>query len=180
MKARGRRCRQINNAKPKPFCHPVRTTTLPLNDPLMLPKLPRRAPDIPTRQQNRRLRPLIHRLRPPVPRHVRTHVPGTAAVDQHPAPLAPLLRRDRPRHARDAALAHRISRAGPAELLLPPLPDGAGEGFHEGGDVVDRLGRGEGGADGGGVLRVEVAGHAGHVDQAAAGADEGEEGARGG
>lgn len=53
---------------------------------------------------------------------------------------------------------------------------GGGECFHEGGDVGDSDGGGEGGADGGGVFAVEVAGYAGNVDEAAGGADEGEEG----
>lgn len=155
-----------------------RTISLPLNDPLMLPKLPRRPPNIPTRQQHHRPRPLIHRLRPPIPRHIRTHIPRAAAIHQHFPTPSLLLPRDRPRRARDAALAHGVRGPRPAELPLPPLRDGRGEGVDEGGDVVDGLGRGEGGADRGRVFRVQVAGHAGDVDEAAAGAEEGEEGPR--
>ena len=143
-------------------------------------KFPTRPLDIPQRQQHRRLRPLIHRLRPPITRHVRTHIPRTTAINQHPTPLPLLLPRDRPRHARDAALADSISGAGPAPLILDPALDGLDEGFHEPRDVVDRLGVGERGADLGRVFGREVAGHAGDVDEAAAGTDQREEGARGG
>lgn len=50
------------------------------------------------------------------------------------------------------------------------------EGFHERCDLGDCEGGGEGGADGGGVFAVEVAGYAGDVDEATEGADEGEQG----
>ena len=65
------------------------------------------------------------------------------------------------RHARDAALTHRISCTRPAKLTLLALLDSAGEGFHEPGDVVDGLGLGERGADFFGVFGVEMADHAG-------------------
>lgn len=91
-----------------------------------------------------------------------------------------MLPHNRPRHARNPALTHRIRSARPAFLLFFAVFDGGGEGFHEGGDVGDGLGGGEGGAEGGGVSVVEAADHAGEVYESAVGADEGEEGARGG
>lgn len=152
---------------------------LPLNDLFMLPKLPRSLPNIPTSQQHRRLRALIHRLGPAMPRHIRIHIPRTTAIDHHPAALLPLLQRDSPRHTHNPALAHRIRRTGPTPLFLLPLFYSFGEGSHECRDVVDGLGFGECRADFRRVFGVQVAYHAGQVHETAAGADQREEGARG-
>lgn len=116
-------------------------------------ELPTRRPNVPTRQQHRRPRPLVHRLGTPMLRHIRIHITRTTAINQYPTLLPPLLhlQRNSPRHTRDAALAHGVGCTGPALLFLLPLVNSFGEGFHELGDVADGLGLGERGAD---FLRV--------------------------
>lgn len=185
--------RAIDHVSQAPNVHPTQDCSLqidslafaemallPLSNLLILPKLPQRPPNIPTRQKHRRLRPLIHRLRPPMLRHVRIHITRTAAINQHPTAPLPLLQRSSPCHTRNATLAHGICRTGPALLLLLSLFYSFGEGFHERGDVVDGLGFGEGGADFGRVFGIQVAYHAGYIHQTTAGADQREERARGG
>ena len=126
-------------------------------------KFSTRSPNLPTRQQHRRLRPLIHRLRTHMLCHIGTDITRTTAIDQHPTLPRLFLHRHSPRHTYNAALAYSICRARPAQLILLALLDGFGEGFHELGDVVDGLGLGERGTDGLGVFGIEMAGHAGYV-----------------
>lgn len=124
---------------------------LPLNNILILPKLPRQPPNLPNRQHNRRLRSLIRRFRPSMLRHIRIHITRTTRIDQPLPTPSLLLPRNRLRHRGHARFTDSVCSRWPTLLPLFPGLDRGFESFHQCGDLFDGVGVEEAGADGVGV-----------------------------